>query len=203
MELAPLATLDDLAARGLIVDTPETAIANQALDSATAIVRDAAGCPISQTTSTIVLEGQPQTRLHLPGQPVTDVASVTIDGTPVMDWRLRSGALWRELGWSHRHGWTGQWEPPEVEITYTHGLPTVPADIIDMVCRLAATVIVAYRNNPDGEALAERPAIQERIGDYSATYAYAAQFSEAELPAYLRDRLAARFGGGAYTVRYR
>ncbi|WP_306186967.1 hypothetical protein [Streptomyces sp. MK5] len=198
MALQPLATVADLTARGLTVDAAETAIADVYLDVASTVVRDAAGCPISQTTSTVTLEGEASQWLALPGLPVTDVASVVLDGATVTDWRLRSSRLWRACGWSDRC------EPSEVEVTYTHGLPTVPADIVDLVCRLAAATLVAYRaGGATGENLGSRPVIQERIGDYSATYSYSPLMSEQELPDYERTRLRARFGGGIAVVKSR
>ncbi|WP_229913637.1 hypothetical protein [Streptomyces capitiformicae] len=43
----------------------------------------------------------------------------------------------------------------------------------------------------------------ERIGDYSVTYGDSGLITTMELPDYLRERLAARFGGGAALVRSR
>lgn len=197
MALAPLATTADLEARGLTVDPSETAVVTVYLDVASAAVREAAGCPISQTISTIGLEGPPTAWLQLPGPPVVAVTTVTLDGTAVMDWRLSSGQLWRACGWSSDCG------PSEVTVGYTHGLATVPADIVDLVCRIAAAALVAYRAQADGSGLAAGDIRQERIGDYSVTYGGEGLITEMELPDYLRDRLAARFGGGASMVRFR
>ncbi|MBI0294500.1 hypothetical protein JBE04_08390 [Streptomyces sp. PRKS01-29] len=197
MALLPLATVADLTARGLTVESTETAIVGVYLDVASAAVRDAAGSPISQTTSTITLEGEPDPRLRLPGLPVTAVSTVEVDGEPVTDWRLRSGALWRACGWS------SGCEPSEVDVTYTHGLPVVPADIVDLVCRIAAAALVAYRSEAGGTGLAAQDVRAERIGDYSVTYGDDGRITEMELPDYLRRRLAARFGGGAAVVRSR
>ncbi|GHF73939.1 hypothetical protein [Streptomyces thermodiastaticus] len=198
MALDPLATVADLAARGLTVAASEQQVAATYLDVASTTVREAAGCPISQTTSTITLDGEASQWLALPGPPVTEVTSVVLDGKTVTDWRLRSGRLWRACGWSDRC------EPSEVEVTYTHGLPTVPSDIVDLVCRLAAAALIAYRaGGATGENLGSRPLIQERIGDWSGTYSYSPLMSEQELPDYERARLRARFGGGVAVVRSR
>jgi hypothetical protein len=195
--LTPLATVADLTARGLTVDPSETAIAGVYLGVASAAVRDAAGVPISETTSTVVLEGEAGQWLRLPGQPVTAVAAVELDGVAVTDWRLRSGSVWRECGWSPGC------EPSEVEVTQTHGLPDVPADIVDLVCRIAAAALVSYRAEDGGAGLAAGDIRQERIGDYSVTYGDAGLITEMELPDYLRERLAARFGGGVSLLRSR
>ncbi|MGW3711407.1 hypothetical protein ACWDN6_14825 [Streptomyces albogriseolus] len=199
MALAPLATVADLTARGLTVEESETDLIGIYLDVASTVVRQAAGSPISETTSTLTLEGEPSQWLSLPGPPVQSVQAVAVDGDDleVGDYQLRSGRLWLARGWSYRR------EPSEITVTYTHGLPVVPADIVDVVCRLAATALLAHRESGDGADLAARPVIQERIGDYSATYSYSPQFSEMELPEYLRRQLAARFGGGISVVKSR
>lgn len=197
MPLAPLATVADLEARGVTVAASETGPLAVFLDVASAIVRDAAGASISQLTSTITLDGSRASRIRLPGLPVRSVTTVEIDGAPVTDWRLSNGALWRASGWQSDYG------PSEVTVTYTHGFPTVPADIVDLVCRLAARALVALRSGSDAAGMADRVAVSERIGDYSATYSYVDQFSDVELPTYKRDQLAARFGGVADVVRSR
>ncbi|MDT0568868.1 hypothetical protein RM704_15555 [Streptomyces sp. DSM 3412] len=198
MALAALASVADLEARGLTVEVSETTIVGTFLAEASASVREAAGVPISQTTSTVALEGPDNSQwLSLPGPPVLSVASVAIDGETVTDWKLRSGQLWRAAGWSPGP------EPSEVTVTYTHGLATVPADLVGLVCRIAAAVLVAHRAQPDGEGLAARDIRSERIGDYAVTYGDSGRITDIELPDYLREQLAARFGGGVTVVRSR
>lgn len=196
MALVPLATVADLEALGVAVDASEVNLVEGYLTATSAAVRNAAGSPISQTTSTIDLEGEPDQRLRLPGLPVTAVATVEIDGEAVTDWRLRSGSLWREQGWS---GCT----PSEVTVTYTHGLPVVPVDIVNLVCRIATAMLLAYRAAPDGSGLAAREVQQERIGDYFVTYGDDGGITELELPERTRNRLAARFGNTAALLRSR
>ncbi|MFF8942839.1 hypothetical protein ACF1A5_11320 [Streptomyces sp. NPDC014864] len=130
----------------------------------------------------MTLEGQGTTsRLHLPGKPVTAVSAVSIDGVACTDWTLVSGALARPHGFA---------EGTAVEVTYTHGLPAVPADIVDLVCRLAGQALVALRaGEPMGRAVTS-----ERIGDYSVTYADS-ETGGMSLSDFQRNRLAARFGG--------
>lgn len=197
MPLAPLATVADLEARGVTVDVSESGPVSTFLDVASAIVRDAAGASISQHTSTVTLDGSRASRIRLPGVPIRSVTTVEIEGSPVTDWKLSRDSLWRAGGWQTGYG------PSEVTVTYTHGFPTVPADIVDLVCRLAARSLVALRSGSDAAGMADRVAVSERIGDYSATYSYVDQFSDVELPAYKRDQLAARFGGVADVVRSR
>jgi hypothetical protein len=197
--LQPLATVADLTARGMTVAEPETALVGVYLEVASAAVREAAGVPISETTSTVTLEGEDSQWLSLPGPPVQSVQAVTVDGRAldVTDYRLRSGRLWLARGWSYSYA------PAEVTVTYTHGLPEVPADIVDLVCRIAAATLIAYRSQPDGEGLAAKDVRSERIGDYSVQYGDGGRITEVELPEYLREQLAARFGGGATVVRSR
>lgn len=199
MALQPLATVADLTARGLTVDAAEETLAGVYLDVASTAVREAAGAPISETTSTVTLEGDASQWLSLPGPPVQSVQAVAVDGRALTlsDYRLRSGRLWLARGWSYRY------EPSEVTVTYTHGLPDVPADIVDLVCRIAAATLIAYRSQPGGEGLAARDIRSERIGDYSVQYGDTGRITEVELPDYLREQLAARFGGGAAVVTSR
>ena len=193
MSLTPLATIADLEARGVVVATEETAFVNTSLDVASSIVRDAAASPISETTSTVNLYGDQSSRLPLPGPPVRSVSSALIDGSAVSDWYLRSGFLVRPAGWQYGS------MPSVVTVTYVHGLPDVPTDIVDLVCRMAGQALVKFRESP--ESIGSKPVVQERIGDYSVTYAYELTYSDMELPKYLRSRLAARFGTSVAGVK--
>lgn len=198
MALDPLATVADLEARGVTVAPSETAIVGVYLAEASTAVREAAGVPISQTTSTVDLEGPDDSQwLTLPGPPIQAVSAVEIDGQAVTDWRLRSHRLWRAGGWTTGRG------PSEVTVTQLHGLPDVPEDIVGLVCRIAAAVLVHFRSQPGGEGLAAKDIRSERIGDYAVQYGDGGRITEIELPEYLREQLAARFGGGAELVRSR
>ncbi|MEU2077106.1 hypothetical protein [Streptomyces sp. NPDC013489] len=198
MTLAPLATVADLDARGLTVEPAEETIVETYLDVASTAVREAAGTPISQATSTVSVEGEPGQWLTLPGQPVTAVATVHLDGEAVTDWRLVSGRLWRAAGWTSGCG------PSLVDVTQTHGLAVVPADIVDLVCRMTAGALKAQRAEEDGSGLAADKVItSERLGDYAVTYASDGRITEMDLPQYWRERLEARFGGGAHALKSR
>lgn len=191
----PLATIEDMSELGVTVDEEERAIAGQYLAVASASVRAAAGCPISQGTSTVVLAGQREARLPLPGPPITAVDTVLLDEREVGGWRLSRprASLYRA------HGWGG--DDSEVEVTLTHGMPTVPADIVALVCRIAATTLMAYRSDETGGGLTVKRVTQLRIGDYSASFANDRTLTEVELPRTTREQLRARFGGGAAVVR--
>lgn len=193
--MGSLATVEDMADLGVTVDPEEQSIVEQYLAVASASVRDAAGCPISQGTSTVWLAGQREPRLPLPGPPVTAVDTVLLDDAEVDGWRLSRprASLYRAAGWGG--------EASEVEVTYTHGLPEVPADIVALVCRIAATTLMSYRSDETGGGLTTRRVTQLRLGDYSASFANDGTMTEVELPATTRARLRARFGGGAAVVR--
>lgn len=211
MALAALATVSDLSARGITVTSGELTIVGTYLNVASAAVRQAAGTPISQTTTTVEIEGTCSQWLRLPGGPVTAVATVTLDGTALVagtlpnpapeSYLLRSGKLWRQLGWA-----TSPYIPATVVAAYTHGLlaAEVPADIIDLVCRLAATTLVAYRAQADGEGLATSGnKRQETLADYSVTWSSAGEITEMVLADKIVERLAARFGNNVSLVASR
>lgn len=192
-----LATLDDLSARGVTLDAAEETVMETFIATASAAIQSAAGASIEQTESTVTVEGSCSTWLDVPGAPVTDVASVSVDGTPVTDYQLSSGRLWRACGWSSGYA------PSAVTVTYTQGLPTVPADIVDLTLRLALTGLNAQRASADGSGLGTSNVQQERIGDYFVGYRFDAGLTEMVLPEKLRRQLAARFGGGVAGVRAR
>ena len=190
--LPDLAVAADLSARGI---TP-TAVHNVMLTVASSVVRAAAGSPILETDSTVTLWGVDSSRwLDLPGQPVTAVASVVHDGDTLTadEYKLVHGRLWAAFSW-------GGCEPREVTVELTHGLPVVPADIVQLVCDLAiagANAVEDGAHNPN--------VVAERIDDYAVTFAPGAEAvaSAVELPQLTKAALRARFGGGVGVVSYR
>ncbi|MFX4294099.1 hypothetical protein [Streptomyces bohaiensis] len=197
MSLPPLATVTDLADLGMPVSDEEAGPAGRFLAAASAAIREAAGGPIGQTVSTVTLAGSRGGWLALPGPPVTAVSAVDVDDEPVDDgtYRVHPGGLLRPAGWGG--------DMATVTVTYTHGLPEVPADIVLLVCRIAAATLLALRAEPDGAGLAVRRITQERIGDYAVTYDRASGVTEMELPEVLQAQLRSRFGGGAGMVSQR
>ncbi|MFJ7948604.1 hypothetical protein ACIQ6K_33940 [Streptomyces sp. NPDC096354] len=181
-----LATIADLEARGVTIAASEESVTNTYLAVASAAIRDAAGSNISQITATVILDGTCEQRLRLPGAPVTAIHAVILDEVPVLDYKLSNGALWRSSGW------VGD----GASVTYTYGLASVPADIVDLTCRLAATALLAFRNGDP----AARQVESERIGDYSVSYADT-ETGTMTLTDYQRFRLAARFGASLTVVR--
>jgi hypothetical protein len=189
--LPNLAASGDLTARGVTVTSVHTVM----LAVASSVVRAAAGSPILENESAVTLTGWGDRSLELPGKPVTAVSAVEVDGVAVTDFLLTdSGNLWC------RDGWGCADDPVSVEVTMTHGLPTVPAHVVQLVCDLAIAGAAAA---PDG---AHDPrVVAERIDDYSVTFAQGAEAvaSVMELPKMTRHWLRAQFGGGAGVVTYR
>ena len=200
--LAPLATTDDLAARGITFTEDEQSTVDTFLSEASSALREAAGCAISQATSTVTLLGGFDYELRLPGAPVQEVTSVAIDGAAVTDYRLAGDTLYRACGWR-----TECLGPSLVTVEYEHGLPVVPEDIVGYVCVLVAGALRALRESDDGTSLAPDPMVGGfRIDDYSETAPNTgapAPSSYFEIPDNVASRLRARFGGGVYVVESR
>lgn len=206
MALDPLATTADLTARG--IDATNEARALAALAAASDAVRDAARCPITRVASTIAIPGVPDEWLTLPAGPVRSVTAVAIDGAAVTDYRLVGVQLWRYGGWLGglypytdltrvaAYAGGGLPAPPtQVTVTYDHGLEQCPADIIDLVCSLAAASLAAAYG--DHNVIQER----ERIDDYDRSVTYRSDVvSPVTLPEASRDWLRQRFNGSAYVV---
>ena len=188
MALAPLAEAADLSVKG--IDVTDTERVATALAAATETVRDAAGVPISQATSTVVLMGSRGHWLDLPGQPVVSVSAVLLDGVAV-DYLLRGGSLWRSGGWQGC-------EPSEVTVTMVHGFVEVPADIVALVVSLAAADLNAAAEGYESKA----GIASESIDDYRVSYTSGenVQAFTLELPERTRQWLRQRFGGGTYVT---
>ncbi len=173
-------------------------LTNALINSASAEVVDAAGSPILQRRSVVELPAMRARILRLPGLPVTEVHSVEAEGTPVTDWKRINAGLYRASGWAE-----GGLEI--VTVDYTHGLPELPADIKDLVCRM---VISGLLNNDEagaeGFALNNGRLSSVKIDDYAEGYATGDTvdaITEMSLPQRTRDRLAKRFGNyGAKVV---
>ena len=194
MTLAPLADLSDLSVR-IDVNSVDSNLAETMLSVASSLVRSAAGSPIAERESEVsVWALDASCWLPLPGQPVTSVSSVTVDGSAVTSYKLADGALWRRCHWSDGY------EPTEVVVTMTHGYPEVPDWIVQLVCDLA---ILGIKTASEG-AIDPRVAVEE-IDDYKVTFSATGQVlaSALELPAATRLALSSRFGGGVGKVSWR
>ena len=190
MALAPLAAAADLWARG--IDIADADLIESLLAAASESVRDAAGVPISSTTSTLTVLPNRGHWLDVPG-PVTAVTSLTLDGTAVTDHRIIGSRIWRE------YGWLTAGPHALIEVTYTHGLAVVPADIVDLVCSLVAGALTVA---VDDAYNANRNLTYENIDDYRRGFQQGADAptSPMDLPERTRLWLRGRFGSGVSTV---
>lgn len=200
MPLAALATTTDLTARDITV--PAGMNATVVLDSASSAVRDAAGCPISQTTSTVALVTDDWCSLELPGVPVTACTSVAVEGVTVTPSTLTNGCWsdgWRLAGNTILFRGQTFEIPATVTVTYTHGFAVVPTDIVDLVCGVAA---IAFAQDGDYGNAGRLQSV--RLGDFAESYnpaAGAGSPSPVAIPKSVRDALRARFGTSAATLR--
>lgn len=188
MALEPLATAADLTARSIPSEGADWALA-----AASDAVRNAVGgVTISRHTGTVYTDGTPDERIPVPGWAIASVADVSVDGQLVTDWRYVDGRsrLWRACGWQPSY------EPVEVTMTVTQGVTDVPADIVDLVCVLAAG---ALHDVAEGEYGANRNLAYERIDDYQRGFRQGDNevLSPIELPESTVQMLRRRFGTGA------
>ena len=188
MALNPLAAVADLSARGVYISDNEKAAT--ALEVASAAIREAAGAVISQVESTLTFNPLYDTFLPLPG-PITAVSEVTVNGVPTTSYDIEDGGLRLSSGWA----------AGEVVVTFTHGLATDPADIVDLTCQLA----ISWLEHAASGGGSTAGLASARVDDAAETYTdeAAGQISPVFIPAVTRTWLANRFGGGAQVVSFR
>lgn len=189
-----LATVVDLS--DFNVEFPNEGMAERMLEAVSSGIRDAAGVPISKTTSTVTLYGRQEEFLPVPGGPLREVVEVISEGQPVTDFKVRDGRLWR------RHGW-GRIDD-DISVTFTHGWDPVPADVVKLAVNLTAAGI----NEAVSEGgLASRRGLvshQESIDDYSVQESYVRGEDEVvdltEIPPRTRAWLRERFSSQAFVT---
>ena len=194
--MADLITSGDLNDYPVSVDKTG-ALASRLISSASAAVIDAAQSPILETRSTVEVTAMPAKILRLPGLPISEVHSVTVDGVAVTGWVQIEAGVHLAEGWS-RNGLE------RVTVDYTHGLRSVPEDIKDLVVRMVLAGLIAAEDGADGLALSNGRISSLAVDDYKEAYATGAEVeavTEMSLPERTRDWLAARFGAGGPTVR--
>lgn len=125
------------------------------LEQAEALVRGFCGWHIaSSRTETLSLRGPGYVNvLSLPSLYVTDVSTVTIDGTPLL---LDSDYAWSTAGiLTH----SGYWGSGDVEVTLTHGYEFPPAEVTAIVQAVAQRAI----DNPGS-------LVRKQVGPFSDSY---------------------------------
>lgn len=153
------------------------------------IQRAAAGQRIIAATTTGALIDLPlfyeDRYVPLPQRPVRSVSAVAIDGTPVTDYLLRSGMLWRGTGW-----WSARFTPAQLTVTYAHGLLPGAQDL-----QLARSYTLELARggwgNPSGVT-------SKAIDDYRVTYSEAD--ARMTIPPGVAAQLASAYGTGAYVT---
>lgn len=189
--MTALATLQDLRKYG--IDVTDNTVALSLLDSVSAAVRDAAGCPITAGEWTVDIPGEQSRKLDLPCRAVRSVSKVLIDGKTVDDWRLLGSALYREEPWSP----FGR-IPSVVTVTFTGGWNPIPADIVRLVCSYVAA---GLHQLADGGPGAHSGIAYERLDDAQVGYTHdGTQIDATELPEATRRSLRNRFGANVSSI---
>lgn len=142
-----------------------------AVESASQIVQTLTEQDFTEATNTVSLDGTGTDTLLLPQRPVSTVGTVTVNGEEETDFTYTpEGRLIRTSEdeptystWSQGYQSSAYWPQgrQNVEVTYTHGAGTAPADV-----RMVA-LMIAYRLVTQGGAL------QEAVGDVTKRYAVA------------------------------
>jgi hypothetical protein len=166
MPLPALATVADLATLlGRTFTEAQELQAQALLDQASSVVRSYVRLDITQATTTDTFTmRRADPVLHqcagavtLPQRPVTDIATVRINGVEISDWwQDGSELLLRSWAWDSPPAAN---RAPQVTVTYTHGWAEVPGDIRAIVLQAANRVLV----NPSGIR-------SETVGGESVTY---------------------------------
>lgn len=134
---------------------------------------------VAVVDDSITLLGDTGSWLWLPQRPVTAVASVSLDGTPVTDWTRFGARLWRTAGWA-----ACAYQPSTVAVVYSHGY--APDDQKLQLARGAVLAVVRdWAANPSA-------ATSLKIDDYAETYSAVAARLEAST--HLRNALRRQYG---------
>ena len=181
----PLATPEDVERLG--VDINDISLVAFLLESVSDAVRDAAGTPITVVEVELVLPGQWDQSILLPGAPIQAVSEVALNGDPVTDWKLRGNRLWRPQGW----GAAGD----DISITYTYGVATPPKDIV----KLVATFVAAGINEAAVGVASNRNLAYTSIDDWREGYRQGDNevVDLTEIPERTRRMLRERFSGSS------
>lgn len=163
--MANLATLPELQARlTTLITADQEERAYALLADVSAAVRAYTGQEIEESTDSNKRLRVRNGVVRLPQRPVTAVASITDeDGNTVgYTWdgldRLRVDS--RPIdGFERNYSLTFPYRVDTVLVTYTHGFSTIPADIVAVVCQIAARAI--------GSPATESGITQEALGAYS------------------------------------
>jgi hypothetical protein len=170
-----------------LVGAIDEAKAATVIEAATAVVQAAAGQDLLfLADDPAEIPGDIASELHLPQRPVTEVASVTLDGEPVTDYVRQGSKLWRACGWQPCPG-----RPSTVAVTYSHGYQADDQrlELARSICLVLA--VAAYQNTAG--------ATSERVGDYAI--AYEAATAKLDMSSAMKTSLRRRYGRMVGSVR--
>lgn len=174
--------------------TPEKqATLTMLVELATAKIQRAAGgqrIVIATTTGAVIdlPPGHCDDYVLLPQLPVRAVTSVAINGTAITDFHLRSQSLWRLTGWSGYSYGGYSYAPPQITVTYDHGL-LAGSQSLQLARGYALELSRGGWGNPLGQT-------SKAIDDYRVTYAEAD--ARMVLPPAVEEAIADAFGTSAY-----
>jgi hypothetical protein len=171
----------------------DTATAVLLRDLATGAIKSATGQEVDVVTDDAITLAAPDGPwLVLPQLPASEPTLVKVDGETITDWTFSVDRLYRPQGWTAYDDTTGA--PLRVEVTYTHGYATAPAELKRIALQAAAR---AY-TNPSGAS-----SHSETIGSesYSDNYGSDARTLGVTLTAQEKREARRAVGqGGAYTL---
>lgn len=196
---APFATRTDLSSRGVTV--ANTALADAFLADASEFLRAEIGWqvyPAAQATVSYVQGGHTckayeMEHVHLPGQPIRSITSVTMVGQTVdpayyelVNDVLIVGAAY----WYYVQNVGPHWLPVPVVITYQVGYDTPPAELVAWTCVIAAQMLDKSAQNL---SLGATPA-SLAVDDFKVGFSAQQQAGELPIPQRVMDRLRDRYG---------
>ncbi len=168
--MTALATLDDLEVRLGTAPADEDRAA-AVLDDVSATIRAYTGQEFTLVTDDEVRLRVRGGSVRLPQRPVVDVTSVLSTEATELVFQWDSGEVVHLAGFMQAAIYSFEVEPfrtsdPWVDVTYSHGYETVPADVVSVACQMAGR---AYGRTSDTSGVT-----QESIAGYSYSVGAAA-----------------------------
>lgn len=202
----PFATTADLTSRGYAYTVTDS-VAGAALEDASDSLRDEIGWqvyPVAQA-SISYLNGQHSCRayemehVHLPGQPITGITSVTMVGQTVdpsyyelVDDVLIVGAAY----WYYVQNVGPHWLPVPIVITYQVGYATPPAELVRWTCVIAKQWLDQAEQNLSPGAT---PAALS-VDDFRVQFSAQQQAGDLPVPERVLERLRNRYGQSVFVA---
>lgn len=202
----PFATVADLASRGYTY-TVTDAVATAALEDASDALRDEIGWQVYPTAQASIqyLNGSHTCKayemehVHLPGQPLRSITSVTMVGQTVdpsyyelVNDVLIVGAAY----WYYVQNVGPHWLPVPIVITYEVGYDTPPTELTRWACVIAAQALnQAEQNLSPGATPASLG-----VDDFKVAFSAQQQAGELPIPQRVLDRLRSRYGQSVFVA---